>query len=1130
MPKASTSPAQPAHNRLAIHPSDASCFQCDYERDALTANASLPNVAPFHCRLAAIVRSLDDAIISTSLTGAIHTWNEGAAQMFGYSADEILGAPITILDPEGETRPHISLLEEVLREHEIKHFEVTRVKKSGDRISVDLTISPIRNAAGAIIGAASIAHDISDRKLAEESLRASDEQYRILFHSNPIPMWVFDRNTLCFLAVNDAAVRQYGYSESEFLAMSIKDIRPSEDIPSLLEDLRQQQTGLQNPGRWRHRRKDGSMVEVDIVAHDIVYRNHHATMVAAFDVTERLRSQALLQESEAKYRVLFEESSDAYLLMGSERLIDCNAAALQMFGFNDPAEFTHPADISPPYQADGQPSRLAVEVTTAAALANGSHCFEWLHQRKNGEVFPAEVRLSALTLAGRQLVMATIRDITERKRNEEALKVKTALLEAESETTVDGILAVDESNRIILTNRQFGRLFGIPQEMLDTKDDRAVLEYVTRQIDDAGAFLGRVDHLYQHPNERSTDEVRLNDGRIFERYSAPLEDADRRHRGRIWYFHDVTNARRMEAAVREAEENYRTIFETAVIGIFRATPEGRPITVNCALAQIHGYESPEDLLADVSNAAVQLFVNPEDMATLVHSAAVGRPVQGAEVEVYTKTGARKWIRVNCHAVHDEDRAVKFIDGTTEDITDRKLAEMRVETLAYYDPLTGLPNRALLHDRIAQALTRAQRTAEQVAVMFIDLDRFKLINDSLGHTIGDVVLKEIASRLRQCVRAKDTVARIGGDEFVVVMDDIHEMRAIELAASRIVEELSSTFLIEGHSLHTTCSVGISLYPDNGHDRETLIRYADQAMYAAKENGRNTYRFFSTELNDQIQERTSMERDLRMALERGELFLNYQPQMIIETGELAGFEALLRWQAPEKGLIRPDLFIEIAESTGLILPIGEWVLRTACAQAKRWHDMGLLRVPVAVNISAVQFRQHVFSDLIARILEDTGLPPELLELELTESLLLSNRDSVLSILRTLSDMGIGLAIDDFGTGYSSLSYLKQFRVHKLKIDRSFVRDLTKDPDDAAITAAIIDMAKNLNLRVIAEGVEEEGQLEFLRNHQCDEIQGYIFSKPLAAAQLEELLLRATRKRPAARAAHRRVRRSGRQLQLS
>jgi diguanylate cyclase (GGDEF)-like protein len=427
----------------------------------------------------------------------------------------------------------------------------------------------------------------------------------------------------------------------------------------------------------------------------------------------------------------------------------------------------------------------------------------------------------------------------------------------------------------------------------------------------------------------------------------------------------------------------------------------------------------------------------------------------------------------------------------------------VQFLAYYDALTELPHRALLQDRLGHALADARRRKEKVALLFLDLDRFKIINDSVGHAFGDIVLKEVAKRLKQCTRAQDTVARVGGDEFLIMLNRVEDAAEAAVAAERVMREMSAEFLIQGHSLRMSCSIGISISPEHGVDGETLIKNADAAMYFAKEAGRNCVRFFTGEMDTQAAERLALESNLRLALDRGEFFLVYQPQLEIATGSIIGFEALIRWQHPVLGLIPPDRFIPIAENNGFILQIGEWVLRTACAQARQWWDDGLLPVPVAVNVSAIQFRQENFSALVKNVLFETGLSPEFLELELTESLLMSNEDVMFAVLQELREMGVKLAIDDFGTGYSSLSYLKQFRVNKLKIDRSFIRNIVFDPGDAAITTAIISMANSLNLKVIAEGVEDEAQMSFLRAHGCDEIQGFLFSKPITAAEVVNML---------------------------
>ena len=557
------------------------------------------------------------------------------------------------------------------------------------------------------------------------------------------------------------------------------------------------------------------------------------------------------------------------------------------------------------------------------------------------------------------------------------------------------------------------------------------------------------------------------------------------------------------AHLRRAEEKYRAIFEDAVVGIFQITPEGRPLAVNRALAQMHAFDTPEQLMADVSDVAADLFVDPSRMHEFRRMLANNGVVRGAEVQVYRKDRTKKWVLVSMRAVRDQDGAIALLEGTVEDITDRKLAEERVQFLAYYDALTGLPNRALLQDRLETALAGARRRNERVALLFLDLDRFKVINDSLGHSVGDLLLQEVAARLRKCARNQDTVARIGGDEFLIALTALKDTPDAAVAAERIMEAMAPEFVIQGRSFAITCSVGISIYPAHGTDAETLIKNADAAMYSAKESGRNAFRFFTDDMNSQAVERLTLEHSLRGALERNELFLVYQPQISVASGKITGFEALLRWHHPELGLVRPDRFINVAENSGLIMPIGEWVLRTACTTAREWQRQGLPATPMAVNVSAVQFRHENFRELVRKVLRETGLAPDYLELELTESVLLSSADVTLPVLQELKTMGVRLAIDDFGTGYSSLSYLRQFPVSKLKIDRSFVQDVALNPDDAAITAAIISMARSLNLKVIAEGVEDEAQMSFLRQHHCDEIQGYYFSKPLvveeAAAKL-------------------------------
>lgn len=676
----------------------------------------------------------------------------------------------------------------------------------------------------------------------------SEAQYRLLFESNPIPMWVFDLDSLRFLAVNRAAIRQYGYSEEEFLGMAITQIRPEETVPDLMRDLSQRRTGLQEREVWKHRRKDRTLLDVEIVCHDLEFHGARAMLVAAYDVTERQQAQE---------------------------------------------------------------------------------------------------------------------------------------------------------------------------------------------------------------------------------------------------------------AARQAEERYRAIFDNAVVGIFQHAPDGRPLRINQAFARMHGYDSPEQLLREVPNAAAQLFVTPERMMEICQAAAEQGIVRGAEVELYRKDRSRFWVMVNLRAIRDPQGALVMFEGTAEDISHRKAAEAQVSFLAYHDALTGLPNRELFKDRLENALAGARRKKERLAVMFLDLDRFKNINDSLGHSCGDEVLKAVAGRLRQCARQQDTVARLGGDEFLILLRDLREDGEAEDVARRVVEAMAQTFLVEGRALSTGGCIGISVFPEDGGDSETLIRNADAAMYCAKEEGSNRVRIFTGDMTSRATARLTVESALRAALEADEFFLLYQPQVEIASGRITGIEALLRWQHPVQGVVRPGDFIPIAESSGLILPIGEWVVRATCAQLAQWRDQGRRVTPVSVNVSALQFRQEGFCGLIRSALNDAGLPAQALELELTESLLLSSADMIQPVLEELQGMGVTLAIDDFGTGYSSLSYLKQFRVGTLKIDGSFIRGLGTDRDDEAITTAVVRMAKSLNMRVVAEGVETARQAEFLRALGCDAMQGYWISHPLPAEEIAALL---------------------------
>jgi diguanylate cyclase (GGDEF)-like protein/PAS domain S-box-containing protein len=551
----------------------------------------------------------------------------------------------------------------------------------------------------------------------------------------------------------------------------------------------------------------------------------------------------------------------------------------------------------------------------------------------------------------------------------------------------------------------------------------------------------------------------------------------------------------------ESETKYRTIFEDAPVGIFQVDRHGRPMSLNSAMSRVFGYESPQEFLAAVSKKQGLSLFDPTRWNALASS--IGEAdLRRFDLQVESRDGETKWVRFHVRAIREKGRVVRY-EGTGEDVSERRRVEARNERLAYFDLLTDLPNRTLFHEQFSKVLAGARRKRSQVALLLLSVDRFKIINDSLGQNFGDRLLQEIAERIIEAAGASSVVARVGGAEFAIVLKNVGDLSAIAEIAEKVVAKISAEYSFFGHSLNVFCNLGISVFPENGKDCEALMKSADIAMSCSREDGLNSFRIFTDEMNDKIQESLRMEHGLRVAIAKNELFLVYQPQVDMRTGNVTGLEALLRWNHPQSGLLLPGKFIDVAECSGLIVPIGEWVLRTACAQARKWQDEGLPCVPIAVNVSPIQFRQQGFRELVRDVLDETGLDPKYLELELTESLLLSSADFMFSLIQELKDMGVMLAIDDFGTGFSSLGYLRQFKVNRLKIARSFIQDVSVDTDDAAITTAIINMAKALNLSVLAEGVENEAQLSFLQEQQCYTIQGFYFSKPVAVDQIDRHL---------------------------
>ncbi|KGP64130.1 histidine kinase [Legionella norrlandica] len=680
------------------------------------------------------------------------------------------------------------------------------------------------------------------------------------------------------------------------------------------------------------------------------------------------------------------------------------------------------------------------------------------------------------------------------------LEKSISLLRATLESTVDGIMMVNGHGAVVDWNQKFVEMWRIPSYMMESGKESISFEYILEQLVDPQSLIADVQYLYQNPEwQGELPELHFKDGRIYERFTQP-QRVGSQIVGRVYSFRDVTQKRMALDELRIRERAIEASTHGVVI-IDVTKNENKVIYVNKAFELITGYLEQHALgkslmtllgsnLEEVNNKRIELAIRESKEETI-------------EMESVKRNGEMFWCEISVAPVKDSFGYVKHYICILNDITQRRDMENQLLLQATYDSLTNLPNRVLLIDRVEQAILQAKKNKAILAFLFLDLDRFKLTNDTLGHSMGDKLLQAIANRLLIVTEDFDTVARLGGDEFVILLTDINSMLEAETIAQNILKAIEKPIQIDQHSLKITGSLGISFYPRDGDDYESLMKSADLSMYHAKDTGRNAYRVYEPEMNRRVISHMQLDNALRDAIKNDELFLVYQPLIDLKRSEVVGFEALMRWHSKILGLVSPADFIPMAEENGMILEMGEWVMKEACSQLKQWHKAGFKNLSMAVNISGRQFRQNNLPEVVERVLKTTGLPSQYLELELTESLLIEDIEHVVDTMYALKDMGTRLVIDDFGTGYSSLSYLKQFPVDKLKIDRSFISEMASNQNDAAITKAIINLGHSLNLQVLAEGVENELQRDFIISHGCDYAQGYFYKAPDTAENILEFL---------------------------
>ena len=803
-------------------------------------------------------------------------------------------------------------------------------------------------------------------------------------------------------------------------------------------------------------------------------------------------SEASLRKSQrelALTKIAVDRSRDYIYMMAVDtgRILYANEVACERMGYSREQMLALTAsDIS----SDANPADVSM-----LATMNGpnSHRFECLHRTADGEVFPVEVTATLIRETGQAFYYCSVRDITERRRAESAQRETARHLRRVIDSMPYFVSLLTPQGNFVETNRKVLDVWGLTEDEvrgvhLNELMSRLFSADICALVGDSirRAALGETVHF----------DLKVPIGGVPEYssfYIAPVFDND----GRVLYLIATSVSITDRVQAQEQLKLASIVFDYSAEAILITDGNVRVLSVNRAFSTLTGFEEKA-----VIGTVPPLFEGGRHLEEMLGALAESGNWNG-EVEWLCSDGRLcfEWLTVT--KVLDSDGSVSNYIVIFSDISEKKRTEEHIQYLAYYDPLTSLPNRVLLEDRVKQALAVARREQHRIALVFLDLDHFKTINDSLGHHCGDRILAEVGKRLKRSVREVDTVARLSGDEFVVVLTGLQESAQAAAISQKLLAELALPYLTGGTELRLTVSAGISVFPEDGADFPRLIMNADAAMYHAKAMGRNNTQFFIDEMNRRAADLLSMENRLRGAIERGELVLHYQPQIDLRSGAVIGVEALVRWLDPERGLIPPGDFIAVAEERGLIGQIGAWVLREACRQNRAWQDAGLPKLPIAVNISASQFRQDNLVEHIRAVLRETGLEAAYLELEVTESAVMHDAERLISTLAELRKLGVFLAVDDFGTGYSSLSYLKRFPIDKIKIDRSFVHDIPVDKDDYSIVRAIIGLSKQLGLKVVAEGVETPAQLAALRESDCDHYQGYLFSRPVDAAALESML---------------------------
>lgn len=1058
---------------------------------------------------------LDNAGVAVVFTRErqVYRCNPYAETLFGWPTGTLLGQPGSVFHSSAQAYAALHLkARPILTAGETLDIETSLAHKNGSIFAAHLiarAIDPANPRGGTVWIVRDISQTVSAREVSARLLR----EQQLIFERAQVGI-LFSRDRI-ILRCNPRFEKILGYSPGELIGQPTRIYYESEESWNDIGNRAYgdiSRFGVFN-SEERYIRRDGTPFWCHVTGSMLDQNNPAEGYVWLYeDISARRAAETALLQSNQEYSLIFDNAMIGISYMRDRVFLRCNRRLEEIFGF-------------PPGGLVGQSSRLLFDTEEEweetgrrvySATKNGDYFSgEIGYRRPDGQYICVNARGRLVEQNGDQIWIWTHQDVTRRYRAEEALRKSNLELEQRViertaelsqqlhfqqqliETIPGPIFYKDAQARYLGCNSAFAHFIGIAADQLIGKSphDIAPAELADKYLAADRALIDKPGvQIYESPVRYASGEMR---DVLF--HKATFTEADGSVGGLVGFMLDITERKRMEARLQQAA----TVFDSSAEGVIITAPDGNIIAVNRAFSEITGYN--EDEVVGRNPNILQSGRQSKEFYRELW-ATIGRNGRWqGEVWNRCKDGRiyPEWLTIS--AVKDNAGNLTHYVGVFSDITAIKTAYEQLNHLAHHDVLTGLPNRLLLEDRLHVALQRARREETGLAILFVDLDRFKTINDSLGHHVGDRVLCEISTRLNGLIRESDTVARLGGDEFLVLMEGIGKPADASAVAEKILDNLRDTPITLEQEFFVGVSIGISIFPQDGEDAATLIKHADVAMYRAKERGRNACEFFTEELSYSSLDRFQMETDLRRAIERDELRLYLQPQFSLKTDELIGAEALVRWRHPEQGLVFPGRFIPLAEESGLIVAIGEWVQRKACHCWAEWVEEGLNPGVLSINVSGVEFRRGRIQEMVRKTLDATRLPPVLLELEITEGAVMSHAESSIRVLDDLRAMGISLAIDDFGTGYSSLTYLKRLPLNKLKVDQSFVRGLPDDAEDCAIARAVIALGHSLQLTIIAEGVETQEQCDFLSREGCDEMQGYLRGKPMPVDEFARTFLR-------------------------